>query len=64
MQPPPASYYTLSKTGVDGHEEPLDRMAKHGVLIDGFLEGNFKALFESSEAEEMKNGEYGGIAAE
>ena len=27
---------------------------------DGFGEGNFKALFESIEAEEMANGEYGG----
>lgn len=31
---------------------------------DGFGEGNFKALFESIEAEEMAQGEYGDIAAE
>ncbi len=77
--------------------EPLDRMEKHGILIDGegvvdggetrillqifsktvigpiffefiqrkgddgFGEGNFKALFESIEAEQIANGE---IAAE
>ncbi|MGI9388641.1 MAG: 4-hydroxyphenylpyruvate dioxygenase [Boseongicola sp.] len=100
MQPPPATYYELSKSRVEGHEEPLDRMAKHGILIDGegvvdggetrillqifsktvigpiffefiqrkgddgFGEGNFKALFESIEAEEMASGEYGDIAAE
>ena len=94
MPPPPAAYYELSKTRVEGHEEPIAKMAKHGILIDGegvvdggetkillqifsktvigpiffefiqrkgddgFGEGNFKALFESIEAEEMKNGEY------
>ena len=85
----------MSKERVAGHEEPLDRMKKHGVLIDGegvvdggetkillqifsktvigpiffefiqrkgddgFGEGNFKALFESIEADEMAKGEYG-----
>ena len=93
MPGPPASYYTLSKDRVVGHEEPLDRMQKHGILIDGegvvdgaetkillqifsktvigpiffefiqrkgddgFGEGNFKALFESIEAEQIANGE-------
>ena len=100
MPPPPASYYALSTTRVEGHEEPLDRMSKHGILIDGegvvdggetkillqifsktvigpiffefiqrkgddgFGEGNFKALFESIEAEEMAQGDYGSVAAE
>ncbi len=100
MPGPPDAYYELSKTRVEGHEEPLDRMKKHGILIDGegvvdggetkillqifsktvigpiffefiqrkgddgFGEGNFKALFESIEAEEMANGEYGNVAAE
>ena len=81
-----------------GHEEPLDRMKKHGILIDGegvvevdgqegretrillqifsktvigpiffefierkgddgFGEGNFKALFESIEQEQIDSGE-------
>ncbi len=31
---------------------------------DGFGEGNFKALFESIEAEEIANGDYGTVAAE
>lgn len=100
MPGPPDAYYALSKTRVEGHDEPLDAMKKHGILIDGegvvdggetkillqifsktvigpiffefiqrkgddgFGEGNFKALFESIEAEEMANGEYGSVAAE
>ena len=94
MPPPPASYYTQSLTRIAGHEEPVEKMKKHGILIDGegvvdggetkillqifsktvigpiffefiqrkgddgFGEGNFKALFESIEAEEMASGEY------
>lgn len=93
MPGPPDSYYTLSKTRVVGHDEPLDRMKTHGILIDGegvvdggetkillqifsktvigpiffefiqrkgddgFGEGNFKALFESIEAEQIATGE-------
>ena len=100
MPPPPATYYDLSTERVDGHEEPLEAMKKHGILIDGegvvdggetkillqifsktvigpiffefiqrkgddgFGEGNFKALFESIEAEEAAKGDYGDIAAE
>ncbi|MEL7151268.1 MAG: 4-hydroxyphenylpyruvate dioxygenase [Pseudomonadota bacterium] len=100
MPGPPPSYYTLSKTRVEGHDEPIDRMKTHGILIDGegvvdggetkillqifsktvigpiffefiqrkgddgFGEGNFKALFESIEAEEMANGDYDTVAAE
>ncbi|WP_299370596.1 4-hydroxyphenylpyruvate dioxygenase [uncultured Tateyamaria sp.] len=97
MPGPPEAYYDLSKTRVVGHDEPLDRMKKHGILIDGegvvdggetkillqifsktvigpiffefiqrkgddgFGEGNFKALFESIEQEQINNGE---LAAE
>lgn len=106
MPGPPDAYYTLSKDRVQGHDEPLDRMKKHGILIDGegvvdgaetkillqifsktvigpiffefiqrkgddgFGEGNFKALFESIEQEQIDNGELGeavgsdGVAAE
>ncbi len=100
MPGPPESYYRQSFERVAGHEEPVDRMKKHGILIDGegvidgretkillqifsktvigpiffefiqrkgddgFGEGNFKALFESIEAEELAKGEYGDIAAE
>ncbi len=92
MPAPPAAYYDLSKTRVGGHEEPLDRMQTHGILIDGegvvdggetrillqifsktvigpiffefiqrkgddgFGEGNFKALFESIEADQVARG--------
>ena len=100
MPGPPKTYYDQSFDRVSGHDEPIDRMKKHGILIDGegvvdggetkillqifsktvigpiffefiqrkgddgFGEGNFKALFESIEAEEVANGEYGDIAAE
>lgn len=92
MPAPPAAYYDLSKTRVVGHQEPIDRMQKHGILIDGegvvgggetrillqifsktvigpiffefiqrkgddgFGEGNFKALFESIEADQIERG--------
>ena len=101
MPGPPDTYYDLSKERVHGHDEPLDRMKKHGILIDGegvldggetkillqifsktvigpiffefiqrkgddgFGEGNFKALFESIEQEQIDNGEIGtDVAAE
>jgi 4-hydroxyphenylpyruvate dioxygenase len=92
MPKPPMAYYELSKTRVVGHDEPLDRMAKHGILIDGegvvdggetrillqifsktvigpiffefiqrkgddgFGEGNFRALFESIEQDQIDRG--------
>lgn len=97
MPGPPETYYDMSHDRVVGHEEPIDRMKTHGILIDGegvvdggetkillqifsktvigpiffefiqrkgddgFGEGNFKALFESIEREQIANGE---IAAE
>ncbi|WP_296764499.1 4-hydroxyphenylpyruvate dioxygenase [Sediminimonas sp.] len=93
MPAPPDAYYELSKARVQGHEEPIERMKTHGILIDGegvvdggetrillqifsktvigpiffefiqrkgddgFGEGNFKALFESIEQEQIDNGE-------
>ncbi len=92
MPKPPAAYYAMSKNRVVGHEEPLDRMMKHGILIDGegvldggetrillqifsrtvigpiffefiqrkgddgFGEGNFRALFESIEQDQIERG--------
>ena len=92
MPKPPMDYYELSKTRVAGHDEPLERMAQHGILIDGegvvdggetrillqifsktvigpiffefiqrkgddgFGEGNFRALFESIEADQIERG--------
>ena len=35
MPGPPETYYKMSKDRVTGHQEPLDRMKKHGILIDG-----------------------------
>ncbi|MFM2422389.1 MAG: hypothetical protein RL291_919, partial [Pseudomonadota bacterium] len=35
MPGPPDTYYEKSKTRVAGHQEPIDRMKKHGILIDG-----------------------------
>jgi 4-hydroxyphenylpyruvate dioxygenase len=93
MPGPPEAYYDLSYDRVAGHDEPKDKMMKHGILIDGegvvdggetkillqifsktvigpiffefiqrkgddgFGEGNFKALFESIEQEQIDNGE-------
>ena len=92
MPGPPQTYYDMSAERVNGHDEPLDRMAKHGILIDGegvidggmtkillqifsktvigpiffefiqrkgdegFGEGNFKALFESIERDQLNRG--------
>ena len=92
MPAPPATYYEMSRERVTGHTEPLDRMMKHGILIDGegvvdggttrillqifsktvigpiffefiqrkgddgFGEGNFKALFESIEEDQIRRG--------
>jgi 4-hydroxyphenylpyruvate dioxygenase len=92
MKGPPQAYYDLSKTRVVDHLEPLDRMMKNGIMIDGegvlgggetrillqifsktcigpiffefiqrkgddgFGEGNFKALFESIEADQIERG--------
>ncbi|MEO1108386.1 MAG: 4-hydroxyphenylpyruvate dioxygenase [Pseudomonadota bacterium] len=93
MPGPNQSYYDMSKDRVKDHDEPLDRMMKHGILIDGegvvdggetrillqifsktvigpiffefiqrkgddgFGEGNFQALFESIEREQIESGE-------
>jgi 4-hydroxyphenylpyruvate dioxygenase len=93
MPGPPDAYYSLSHDRVKGHEEPIEKMKKYGILIDGegvvdggetrillqifsktvigpiffefiqrkgddgFGEGNFKALFESIEQEQIDNGE-------
>ena len=93
MLGPNEAYYDLSYDRVAGHDEPKDRMMKHGILIDGegvvdggktkillqifsktvigpiffefiqrkgddgFGEGNFKALFESIEREQIESGE-------
>lgn len=35
MPSPPDAYYEMSKERVTDHSEPLDRMQKHGILIDG-----------------------------
>ena len=92
MPPPPATYYAKSRARVTGHEEPIAKLKKHGILIDGegvisggetrvllqifsktvigpiffefiqrkgddgFGEGNFKALFESIEEDQIQRG--------
>ena len=92
MPAPPDTYYEMSRERVHDHEEPLDRMMEHGILIDGegvvgggetrillqiflktvigpiffefiqrkgddgFGEGNFKALFESIEEDQIRRG--------
>ena len=92
MPKPPRAYYDLSHDRVPGHEEPVEEMARHGILIDGegvvdggetkillqifsktvigpiffefiqrkgddgFGEGNFRALFESIEQDQIERG--------
>jgi 4-hydroxyphenylpyruvate dioxygenase len=92
MPGPPETYYEKSARRVRGHTEPIERMRKHGILIDGegvvdggatkillqifsktvigpiffefiqrkgddgFGEGNFKALFESIEEDQIRRG--------
>ncbi len=92
MPAPPDTYYEMSRERVVDHDEPLDRMKKHGILIDGegvvdggetrillqifsktvigpiffefiqrkgddgFGEGNFRALFESIEQDQIDRG--------
>ncbi len=92
MPGPPDTYYEMSHARVNGHDEPIESMKKHGILIDGegvlnggmtkillqifsktvigpiffefiqrkgdegFGEGNFRALFESIEQDQIKRG--------
>ncbi|WP_033066957.1 4-hydroxyphenylpyruvate dioxygenase [Thalassospira australica] len=92
MPGPPETYYEKSRERVQGHEEPIERMKQHGILIDGegvidggttkillqifsktvigpiffefiqrkgdegFGEGNFRALFESIEEDQIRRG--------
>jgi 4-hydroxyphenylpyruvate dioxygenase len=99
MPPPPNTYYEMSHDRVTGHDEPIERMKKHGILIDGegvvdggttrillqifsktvigpiffefiqrkgddgFGEGNFQALFESIERDQIERGVLGETAA-
>jgi 4-hydroxyphenylpyruvate dioxygenase len=92
MPGPPDTYYLKSLTRVRDHNEPVERMKQHGILIDGegvmnggttrillqvfsktvigpiffefiqrkgddgFGEGNFKALFESIEEDQIRRG--------
>lgn len=92
MPGPPDTYYEMSRKRVRDHDEPIDRMKKRGILIDGegvvgggetrillqifsktvigpiffefiqrkgddgFGEGNFRALFESIEEDQVRRG--------
>jgi 4-hydroxyphenylpyruvate dioxygenase len=92
MPKPPHAYYEMSHERVKDHEEPLEKMEKQGILIDGegvvgggetrillqifsrtvigpiffefiqrkgddgFGEGNFRALFESIEQDQIDRG--------
>ncbi|MEM7123620.1 MAG: 4-hydroxyphenylpyruvate dioxygenase [Pseudomonadota bacterium] len=87
MAPPPATYYAMTEERLPGHEEDVEALARHGILIDGspggglllqiftktvigpiffeiiqrkgdegFGEGNFRALFESIERDQVERG--------
>ncbi len=98
MPGPPETYYEKSQERVHDHDEPLHRLRKHGILIDGegvvdggttkillqifsktvigpiffefiqrkgdegFGEGNFKALFESIEEDQIRRGVFNDAA--
>ncbi|NMG40967.1 4-hydroxyphenylpyruvate dioxygenase [Chelativorans sp. ZYF759] len=100
MPGPPETYYEMSRDRVNEHDEPIERMKKHGILIDGegvldggttkillqifsktvigpiffefiqrkgdegFGEGNFRALFESIEEDQIRRGVISREAAE
>lgn len=100
MPGPPDTYYQRSHERVVGHAEPIERLKKHGILIDGegvvdggttrillqifsktvigpiffefiqrkgdegFGEGNFRALFESIEEDQIRRGALNVKAAE
>jgi 4-hydroxyphenylpyruvate dioxygenase len=100
MPAPPDAYYERSRERVVGHKEPIERMKRHGILIDGegvvdggetkillqifsrtvigpiffefiqrkgddgFGEGNFRALFESIEEDQIRRGVLKAEAAE
>lgn len=92
MPAPPATYYERVDARLPGHGEPLEKLARNGILIDGegvvdgkhtpvllqifsntvlgpiffefierkgdegFGEGNFRALFESIEEDQIRRG--------
>lgn len=100
MPAPPDTYYEMSHNRVKGHKEPLERLKKNGILIDGegvigggetkvllqvfsktvigpiffefiqrkgddgFGEGNFKALFESIEEDQVRRGVLDAVPAD
>jgi len=52
MPGPPDTYYDRSVERVSGHSEPIDRMKKHGILIDG--EGSVRSFSSSFNAKATK----------
>ena len=96
IDPPPATYYDMLEERLPGHGEPVDELAKRGILMDGdtsgdepslllqifsaeligpiffefiqrkqnegFGEGNFQALFESMERDQMLKAATGNAA--
>ena len=95
MPAPPDTYYEMLESALPGHGEPVDRLQRRGILLDGegvveggytkvllqifsetvlgpvffefiqrkgddgFGEGNFKALFESIERDQIRRGVIG-----
>ena len=89
MTPPPDAYYAALDERLPGHGEDVEKLQRHGILIDGapadggglllqiftatvigpiffeiiqrkgnegFGEGNFQALFESIEQDQIRRG--------
>ena len=96
MDPPPATYYEALDERLPGHGEPVDELARRGILLDGatgdeqklllqifsadlvgptffefiqrkrddgFGEGNFQALFEAIERDQLRRQDGAGGSA-
>jgi len=56
-EPPPDAYYEKLDERLPGHGEPVDHMKALGILADGSQRGgNFQALFESMERDQIRRG--------
>ncbi len=96
LKPPPGAYYAMLDERLPGHGEPVEEIARRGILLDGstkggpprlllqifsetmigpvffefiqrkaddgFGEGNFQALFESIERDQIARGVLAGTA--
>ena len=53
VEPPPATYYEMLEDRLPGHGEPVDELAKRGILIDGDTSGDDPRLLLQIFSEEL-----------